>query len=115
MTEPLPQRFRYKLGDAFVYGTCFSSRNSWLVYCLEIDDPIEANGDPKQVLSSVVGPLREFEWIDTDHDWPGDRMPDETCVWNEMSPTLIEIGCCDRVSDVGYNFCLKCGKRIEVK
>lgn len=69
-----------------------------------------------------VGPSKTFQWIDTDHDWPGDRMDEERCVWeNNETECLIDTSCgaghweswANVVAET-YKFCPNCGKQIEV-
>ena len=115
MTERLPRRFRYKVdgNDRWLYG-CFvpaehEDRGEWIV--------LYANGTayrPRHLPPGIQDSgFDAAEWIDTDHDWPGDRMPEETCVWQKQE-SLFAPSCAETFHVEMCAFCPSCGKRTEL-
>ena len=107
----LPKRFRYGDGSGkfWLYGCVMCPGGDW--YAHTGGGCNKFNGNLSDI--PFVIEMVEFQWIDTDHTWEGDRMPEETCEWQKEG-SLFAPSCAETFHVEMCAFCPSCGKRTEL-
>lgn len=75
MVDKLPQRFRWrdKGQSHWRWGVVMPGALMWHISAGfghgSFDD------DPWDMMGKIIGDVDEFQWLDNDYGWSGDRMP----------------------------------------